>query len=86
MKKVILGIMVIAGFVFAMFVCGKIANTYSVNGVVVKSDGEEVFVLDETGEVFSYFGDEEEGKEVKIIFDNNGTDDTRNDDVIIDVK
>lgn len=62
---------------------GTIESTYYINAEVVAIEGDEVLIVDEDGEAWSFYGDDFRiGDKVKARFFTNGTDSTRLDDEI----
>lgn len=64
--------------------------TYTMKGIIssINTSTKEVFFIDETGNVFSYYSDlsdEYVGKHITAKFDHMGTESDRTDDHVIDV-
>lgn len=64
--------------------------TYTMTGRIssIDTSTKEVFFIDETGNIFSYYSDlsdEYVGKRIKVKFDHMGTESDRTDDHVIDV-
>jgi len=72
---------VVVVFVLALFICGRIENTYSAECVVVEVGQGTVIVKDSTGEEWEYFGEAEEGEKVKVWFDDKGTKERQDDEI-----
>ena len=78
MKKLAYGIIAIIIFIILPSIAGGIENTYKMSGWVYDSETIE----DETGNLWWYDTDLAEGTEVKIIFDNAGTPDRKDDEIL----
>lgn len=83
--KFLTGMMIVVFVIVVFLICGKIERTYTTRGIVLRSEEGIVVVEDSVGEVWEYEGDGEEGQEVKLWFDDNGTKE-REDDKIIKIK
>ncbi len=83
--KFLTGLMIVAFVIVVFVICGKIERTYTTKGTVLRSEEGIVVVEDSVGEVWEYEGDEEEGQEIKLWFDDNGTKE-RDDDKIFKIK
>ena len=77
MKKIFYGIMVFVIFFILPAIAGGIENRYSMEGWVLSGG----YIEDITGNVWGYDTDLVAGTKVKILFDNMGTPD-RKDDMI----
>ena len=84
--KIITGIVVMTLLFILPAIAGTIESTYTMNGKVTAINEESIYVVDEMGEEWDFEGDNfTKGDEVKIRFFNNGTCDTRYDDIIQNV-
>lgn len=64
--------------------------TYTMKGTIssIDTSAKEVFFIDDTGNIFSYYSDlsnEYVGKHITVKFDHMGTESDRTDDHVIDV-
>ena len=72
---------ILALFLLAAGIVGKVENEYTMSGVV-RADG---IVEDTTGNLWGYDTELPEGTEVTIVFDNAGTPE-RKDDIVLRLK
>lgn len=89
--KQFFGRMIIVAIVFVFFgLIGRFETTYKVNAKVIEINKGDNYISfeDETGNVFSIYYETgyTEGNKVKLILDNNFTEENREDDIIIKVK
>lgn len=86
-KDTIAIILLLAVIIIPPIVGGTIERTYSMNAEVVLTINDKVILKDETGNLWDFIGDDFIiGDMVKIRFDTNGTDHTREDDIVENVK
>ena len=78
MKKLAYGIIAIIIFIILPSIAGGIENTYKMRGWVYDSETIE----DETGNLWWYDTELVTGTEVKIVFDNAGTPDRKDDKIL----
>jgi len=83
--KMIITIVVI--FILIPGIVGNIETHYTMDSVVIQTNTNEIVVEDTTGNVWSFEGDNYKvGERVQAVFFTNYTDNTRNDDIIVNVK
>ena len=89
-KRTVETILCVAALCTLVFIIGRVGwheLHYSMNGTVTRVEQNEVFVVDEDGEVWSFFGDGfNTGDKVVLTMDTNGTDLNKTDDEITNVK
>ena len=84
--KIAAGIIAMTSLFILPIIAGTIESTYTMSGKVIAVNKESIYVVDEMGEEWEFKGTNfTKGDEVKIWFFNNGTCDTRYDDVIQNV-
>ncbi len=76
---------------FVLLIGCHLDATYTMKATITRIDTstKEVFFIDETGNVFSYYSDlsdEYVGKRITAKFDHMGTEADRTDDHVIDVR
>lgn len=80
------GIIIIC-FIILPGIAGWFDTHYTMNCEVDNVDGEVITVIDQTGNLWDFCGDDfHRGDRVKVTFFNNTTDSTRYDDEIIKVE
>lgn len=85
-KSIASFILFISVIVLVPAIAETIEDYYSMDGIVVNVNSDEISVKDHTGNIWTFLGKEYSvGDEVHIIFFNNHTDNTRVDDKIIKV-
>lgn len=86
-KNIVGCVLVFSVLVGSVCVAGTIETTYTMDAEIVAISGEKVSLIDSMGEEWVFFGQGFRiGDSVKVQFFTNGTDDTRLDDVIENVK
>jgi hypothetical protein len=85
-KKILLATSIISTLIIGC----HLDATYTMKGIIssIDTSAKEVFFIDETGNVFSYYSDlsdEYVGKHITAKFDHMGTESDRTDDHVIDV-
>ena len=85
-KKILLATSIISTLIIGC----HLDATYTMKGTIssIDTSAKEVFFIDETGNVFSYYSDlsdEYVGKHITAKFDHMGTESDRTDDHVIDV-
>ena len=91
MRKIrdfIMGVLFIGGLVLLLAIGGYIDTHYTTTAEVFNVEGNEITLIDGAGYLWDITDrpDLHRGDFVKVKFDNNTTDYTRNDDKIISVK
>ena len=85
-KSIASFILFISVIILVPAVAETIETYYSMDGVIINVNSDEISVEDSTGNIWTFFGKEYSiNDEVRIIFFNNHTDNTRVDDKIIKV-
>lgn len=85
-KSIVGFILFISVIILVPAIAETIENYYSMNGVIINVNSDEVSVEDSTGNIWTFFEKGYSiGDEVRIIFFNNHTDNTRVDDKIMRV-
>lgn len=80
------GFLIATVFIAALSFSSVIETNYKMGAEVINVSRDEITVLDETGEIWSFFGDDLEINElITLKFDSNHTH-SRNDDLIIDYE
>ena len=86
-KDTIAVILLLTVIIIPPIVGGTVERTYFMNAEVVLTINDKVVLKDETGNLWDFFGDDFIiGEMVKVRFDTNGTDYTREDDIVEKVK
>ena len=83
--KMIIAIVTI--FVLIPGIVGSVETHYTMDSVVIQTTANEITVEDTTGNVWSFKGDNYKvGEKVQVVFFTNYTDNTRKDDIVVNVK
>ena len=85
-KKILLATSIISTLIIGC----HLDATYTMKGTIssIDTSAKEVFFIDDTGNVFSYYSDlsdEYVGKHITAKFDHMGTESDRTDDHVIDI-
>lgn len=85
LKNFIIGIVIIAITIFIISGINNIDNTYKKNCTVTSIKGDNIYITDESGYIFSFKGNGyEDGESVQVTFNDNHTANIK-DDIIIKV-
>ena len=83
LKEIVEAIIVLALVLAPPIIGGTIQTTYTMTAEVVSADYGTIAIVDETGELFAFCGDGfSVGDKVKVRFNTNFTDSTREDDEV----
>lgn len=86
-KELVLGISIVGLLVGALFIGGYIDTHYIREAIIIDIVSDEVVVVDEFGNEWSYIGDGYKVNDnVTLVIYNNATMNTTVDDEIIDIK
>ena len=86
-RNIIGCVLVFAVLIGSVCVAGTVETTYTMDAEIIAISEEEVSLIDSMGEDWVFFGQGFRiGDSVRVRFFTNGTDDTRLDDVIENVK
>ena len=85
-KNIVEGFIIAFCFLIIPGIAGTLESRYNYNGIITEVNGAEILIEDTTGNVWEI---EQEGyqvgDEVRVTFDTQHTDNTRQDDTIIKV-
>ena len=87
LKNFIVGIVIVVIGIFIISGINNIDNTYKKNCTITSIKGDNIYITDESGYIFSFKGNGyEDGESVQVTFNDNHTGNIKDDTIIKVIK